>query len=151
MLDRQILEGDLEDTLTELGIGTVVYSPLAGGVLTGKYNETVPEDSRAATHTEDWMQENFSPYRIEKARQITALAQSIGTTPSALALAWALRHPNVDSVITGASKPEHVMNNLKALEVTLTPEIEMQIEDILQNRPLDSSRVIVNPDEIPAL
>lgn len=151
MLDRQTLEGDLEDALTEHGIGAVVFSPLAGGLLTGKYNESVPDDSRASKHTEDWMQENFSPYRVEKAREISSLANAIGTTPGALALAWALRHPNVDSVITGASKPEHVTDNLKALEVNLTPEIEMQIENILQNRPLDSSRILGVPDDVPAL
>jgi len=71
--------------------------------------------------------------------------------PAALALAWALKHPNVDSVITGATRPEHVLSNLEALAVELSPEVEQRIENILQNKPETSQRVIVDPENIPAL
>lgn len=150
MLDRHVVEGDLETSLNEHGIGLVVWSPLAGGVLTGKYNNGVPEDSRAAKL--DWMRdEQLEEHRIDKARQLTALAQELDVAPAALALAWAMAHPNVDSVITGATKLSHVDSNLKALDIKITPEIEEKIEEILQNRPTNSQRHIVNPDDVPAL
>jgi aryl-alcohol dehydrogenase-like predicted oxidoreductase len=150
-LDRGQLEGEQEETLSNRGMGTVVFSPLAGGLLTGKYNNGMPPDSRGATATEDWMIEQFSVHRIEKARELTILAKDMDVTLSALALAWVLKHPNVDSAIIGASKPSHVTENLKALEVVMTPELEEQIEAVLQNKPYNSTRTIVNPDDMPAL
>ena len=139
MLQRDQVEGELETAVTNHGIGLVVWSPLAQGVLTGKYNDGIPEGSRAAQH--DWVRERLvTEENVEKARKITALAKEMGTTPARLALAWAMKHPNVSSVITGASRPEQVTENLGALEVTITDEIEQRIEDILQNRPEDSHR-----------
>lgn len=148
MLDRHIVEGDLEEKLDQTGIGLVVFSPLAQGVLTGKYNDGVPDDSRGARQGES---ERFSEDRIQKARQLTEVAQEYGYEPSALALAWALHHPNVDSVITGATKIKHVESNLKALDVELNSQLEKRIEDILQNRPHNSHRAIMTPDEHEAI
>jgi voltage-dependent potassium channel beta subunit len=133
MLDRDGVEGDLQATCAELGIGLVVWSPLAQGVLTGKYNNGVPEDSRAANM--DWFNSQISEDRLQKARGISALAQELGVTSAALALAWAMKNPVVDSVITGATKPSHVEENLKALKVKITDEINTRIEAILQNKP----------------
>lgn len=151
MLDRDVVEGDLERALNEYGIGLVVWSPLAGGVLTGKYNDGVPSDSRGATVNASWMQEGLSEQRIAKARALTALAQEQGTTPNVLALAWAMKHPNVDSVITGATRPAHVHENLKALDFKLSADVEQRIEDILQNRPHNSQRVILDDSDMPAI
>lgn len=151
MLDRHAVEGGLEETLGKHGIGLVVWSPLAGGLLTGKYDKGIPGDSRAATHSEGFIQEGFSEYRLERARKISQLANMLEVKPAALALAWALKHHNVDSVITGATKPEHVLSNLEALQINLTAEIEQAIEDILGNKPVTSMRTIVHPDEIAAL
>lgn len=151
MIDRGQLEGEQEATLSHRGMGTVVFSPLAGGLLTGKYNNGMPPDSRGATATEAWMIEQFSEHRIEKARELTVMAEELGVPLSALALAWVLNHPNVDSAIIGASKPSHVTENLKALDVVMTPELEERIEAVLQNKPYNSNRNIVNPDDIPAL
>lgn len=153
MLDRQHVEGDLEKKLDELSMGLVVWSPLAGGVLTGKYNDGVPEDSRGAQYigTDSGMADRFNDHRIEQARQLTALAEEYGYTMPGLALAWAMAHPHVDSVITGATKPQHVTSNLTALDVELTSELEEKIEDILANRPHGSQRAASTPDEHPAL
>lgn len=151
MLDRDVVEGNLENTLINHGIGLVVWSPLAGGLLTGKYDEGIPEDSRAATHKWDYIQQGFTEYRIEQARKVNQFARELGVTPAALALAWAMAHPNVDSVITGATKPSQVTSNLAALDLQITPEIARQIEDLLQNKPLNSHRDIVDPNEISAL
>ena len=149
MLDRHIVEGDLEDVVSQHAIGLVVFSPLSGGVLTGKYNEGVPEDSRMSRI--ESMQDNISEGRLSVAREVKKIADDIGVEMSALALAWALNHQNVDSVITGATKPEHVTKNLKALEIEWSPELENRIENALKNRPYQSSRSAVNPDEIVAL
>jgi voltage-dependent potassium channel beta subunit len=153
MLDRHIVEGKhaQEDIVSEYGMGLVVWSPLAGGVLTGKYNDGVPEGSRADTHKADWMQDQFSEDRIEKARKMSELAEELNVTPAALALAWALNHPNVDSVITGATKKEHVEQNIKALEIEWTQELEGLVDEILDNRPVGTSRYATDPDEAPAL
>ncbi len=149
MLDRHVVEGDLEDVVSDHALGLVVWSPLAGGVLTGKYNDGVPEGSRATQFK--WMEENIAPGRIEQAKGIKAIADDIGVDMSALALAWALNHQNVDSVITGASKPAHVLSNIKALDVEWTAELETRIEEVLKNKPYQSSRSATDPDEIVAL
>lgn len=150
MLDRDGVEGKIESSINNHGIGLVVYSPLANGVLTGKYNDGIPEDSRAAKI--EWMREEaLAEHRLEKARGISKLADEMGITPAELALAWALAHPNVDSVITGATKVSHIESNVKALEVEITPDVEEKIEAILQNRPHHSQRHIANPDDMPAL
>jgi voltage-dependent potassium channel beta subunit len=149
MLDRHVVEGELEDVLAEYGIGIVVFSPLAQGVLTGKYNDGIPSGSRADTI--EWVRKGIIAERVEKAKALSELAKELDVTPSNLALAWALKHPNVDSVITGATKPQQVEDNVRALEVRLTPELENRIEAILQNRPYGSKRIIENPMEMPAL
>lgn len=151
MLDRHIVEGWLEDRLDDYNMGLVVWSPLAGGVLTGKYNDGIPEGSRGEQFKDGSMAENFGEHRIEKARQLTAVADEYGYTMPALALAWAMAHPNVDSVITGATKPAHVESNLKALDVELTAELESKIEAILNNRPQGSKRAVSTPDEVGAI
>ena len=134
MFDRGIVEGDLEAAVSASGLGLVVFSPLAHGVLTGKYSDGIPEDSRAAAL--DWVREReVTEDRVGKARQLTVLAEEIGTTAAALALAWTMKNPNISSVITGASRPSQVEANLKALDVEITDEIDQKIEDILQNKP----------------
>ncbi|MDZ4763742.1 MAG: aldo/keto reductase family protein [Chloroflexota bacterium] len=133
MLDRDGVEGDLEGAMKRHGMGLVVWSPLAQGVLTGKYNNGVPEDSRAKQV--EWFSEQISPERVDKARALTALAQAVGTTPAALALAWVLKNPHVASAITGATKLSHVDENLKALDVKIDAALNERIEAILQNKP----------------
>lgn len=138
MLERAGVEGDLETTCLKHGMGLVVFSPLAMGLLTGKYNDGIPADSRA-NHVE-WFKHQLSEGRIETVRQLTALANEMGVTVSALALAWAMKGAAVSSVITGASKPAQVLENLKALDVRLTPEVNDKIEAILGNKPAGSLR-----------
>lgn len=150
MLDRHVVEGALEAKVDEHDIGLTVFSPLAGGVLTGKYNDGVPAGSRVTQG--NWAEsDDFAPHRLDKARALTELAQAYGYTPAALAIAWAMHHSEVDSVITGASKPEHVLSNLDGLKVNLTSELEDKIEAILRNKPRSSFRPTITPDEVPAL
>lgn len=131
MLDRGVVEGALEAAVARHGMGLVVWSPLAQGVLTGKYNNGIPEDSRAKSVDMEWFKAQITEERLTKARAITALASEIGTTPAALAIAWTLKNPHVSSAITGATKLSHVDDNLKALEVQITDEINARIEAIL--------------------
>jgi voltage-dependent potassium channel beta subunit len=140
MLDRTVVEGDLEAKVAEHSIGLVVFSPLAGGLLTGKYNNGVPAGSRGERYGDGWMAESFAENRVAQARAITTLAQEHGWEPSALALAWAMAHPEVDSVITGATKPSHVDSNLRALDIEMTAELQQKIEAVLANRPENSHR-----------
>ncbi|GAB4528318.1 MAG: aldo/keto reductase family protein [Anaerolineae bacterium] len=138
MLQRDYAEGEMEYVCQQNGIGLVVWSPLAQGVLTGKYNQGVPDDSYRAQA--GWLDRYLAPDNLEKVRQLTALAQEMGTTMAALALAWAMKNPVISSVITGASKPEQVTANLKALDVHITDDINERIETILDNRPHFSRR-----------
>lgn len=150
MLDREVLEGDVEAKVEQHAMGTVVFSPLAGGVLSGKYNDGFPEGSRGDRLGDGWMSENFNEQRIDTARALSVVAQEYGYETAALALAWAMHHPNVDSVITGATRVGHVASNLKALDVVMSSDLEQKIEDILQNRPTNSHRPITTPDETEA-
>lgn len=140
MLDRTVVEGDLEAKAAEHSVGLVVFSPLAGGLLTGKYNGGIPAGSRGERYGDGWMADRFAENRVEQARAITKLAQEYGTEPGALALAWAMAHPQVDSVITGATKPHHVDSNLRALEIDMNAELQQKIEAVLANRPENSHR-----------
>jgi voltage-dependent potassium channel beta subunit len=133
MLERDIVEGDLETAVGNHGMGLVVWSPLAQGVLTGKYNEGIPANSRY--ETVEWFKGYMTEDKLSKARAITALAEEIGTTPGALAIAWTLKNPHVASAITGASRPEQVAENIAALDVKITDELNQRIEGILQNKP----------------
>lgn len=138
MLEREFVESGLDTALAKNGMGLVVWSPLAQGVLTGKYNNGIPEGSRY--HSVEWFKNFLTDQKIAAARAITDLANEMGTTPAALALAWVLNNPLVASAITGATRPEQVEENIKALHVTITPEINQRIEDILQNKPVIRKR-----------
>ncbi len=129
MLDRHI-EAEIMATVAKYGIGLTVFSPLAQGVLTGKYNEGIPEESRAARY--EWVRDHITPEVIAKVRQLTELARDLGLTMAQLALAWILRRPEISSAIIGASKPQQVIENVKAAEVTLTASVLERIEEILQ-------------------
>ncbi len=138
MFVRERFEKDYALLYKELGYGTTIFSPLASGLLTGKYNAGIPADSRAALPGYEWIKEHLiTPERIEKVKQLQPLAADLGCSLAQLALAWCLKNPNVSTVITGASKAAQVRENVKALEVVpkLTPEVMERIEGILDNKP----------------
>ncbi|MGY1458911.1 MULTISPECIES: aldo/keto reductase [unclassified Luteimonas] len=119
LLHRRRVELEYAPLYAELGLGTTVWSPLASGLLTGKYNDGVPEGSRAAR--EDWLRERLAggegDDRLARARRFTALADELGVRPGALAIAWCLRNPHVSTVILGASRVSQLLENLGALEL----------------------------------
>ncbi len=128
MLDRHI-EPEIMPVVAKHGIGLVVFSPLAQGVLTGKYNDGIPEGSRAATT--DWVNRDLTEENLSKTRKLTALAHDLGIEMSQLALAWILRRPEISAAITGATRVEHVLSNVKASDVVLSPDVLEQIAAIL--------------------
>ncbi|MHB0989446.1 MAG: potassium channel beta subunit family protein [Bellilinea sp.] len=138
MFHRNIFEIEYDSIFKQLGYGTTIWSPLASGVLSGKYANGIPAGSRAALPGFDWLQEHqITAERIEKVKHLSLIAADLGCTMSQLALAWCLKNPNVTTVITGASRPEQVVENMKAIDVEdkLTPEVMEKIELVLNNKP----------------
>ncbi|KAL0475600.1 voltage-gated potassium channel beta-2 subunit [Neurospora intermedia] len=140
---RERFENEYAPLFKEHGYGTTIWSPLASGLLTGKYNDGIPEDSRFATNkaffenTIKSLQSEEGQAKIEKVRKLTKIAERLGATVTHLALAWAAKNPNVSTVILGATKVEQIEDNLKALPLIdkLTPEIMEEIESVLDNKP----------------
>ncbi|RSH91824.1 hypothetical protein EHS25_009194 [Saitozyma podzolica] len=143
MLHRERFEQEYEPLWRYENYGSTIWSPLDSGMLTGKYNNGIPEDSRFATNKaffENTVKELNSPEgkaKIEKVKSLTKIAEELGTTMTSLALAWTIVNTNVSTCILGATKPEQIVENLKALEVypKLTPEVVARIEKILDNKP----------------
>ncbi len=138
MLWRDRFEKEYAPLYRDLGYGTTIWSPLASGVLTGKYNDGIPEGSRASLQGYEWLRNSaVTPERIEKVKNLKPIADELGCTTAQMALAWCLTNPNVSTVITGASRAEQVHENMKALDVLpkMTDEVLDRIEAVLENRP----------------
>lgn len=130
--------GRLYDTI---GLGTTIWSPLASGLLTGKYNNGIPEDSRMNLPGYEWLRNMLESEegqkRLQSVKELVPIAEELGTTMPRLAIAWCLKNPNVSTVITGASKVSQVEENMKALDVVpqLTDDVMEKIEAVLANKP----------------
>ena len=138
MLHRDRVEREYAPLYREIGLGTTIWSPLASGLLTGKYNDGIQLGTRAALKGFEWLRDSvITPERIEKVKRLQPVAADLGCSMAQLALAWCLKNPNVSTVITGASRPEQVNENMKALEVVpkLTSNVMERIEVILGNKP----------------
>jgi voltage-dependent potassium channel beta subunit len=137
MFARERFEREYAPLYRDLGYGTTIFSPLASGLLTGKYNNGIPADSRAALEGYEWLQRGITPEKIEKVKALAPIADELGCSLAQLGLAWCLKNPNVSTVITGASRPQQVTENMKALDVLpkLTPEVIDRIEAVLDNKP----------------
>ena len=141
MFHREKFEVEFNKLYSEIGLGTTIWSPLASGILTGKYNNDIPKDTRFELANMDWLKKEAlgeeGKHKIEKAKQLTVLAGDLSTNLPRLALAWCLKNKNVSTVITGASKVEQLKDNLQAMDVVekLTDEVMLKIETILNNKP----------------
>lgn len=142
MLTRKRVEVEYAPLYEEIGLGTTIWSPLASGILTGKYNDGVPEGSRMSLPNYQWLRPILSgeegEAKIAAVRRLHPLAEELGCTLAQLAIAWCLQNDDVSTVITGASRPEQVVENFEAMNVAerLTPDVLERIEDLLGNRPL---------------
>jgi voltage-dependent potassium channel beta subunit len=146
MFERARVEVEYAHLYKEIGYGTTIWSPLASGLLTGKYNEGMPKDTRASLPGYEWLKENFekedAKRNIEKVKQLMPIANDLGCSMAQLAIAWCAKNPNVSTVITGASRVEQVAENMKAMDVVakLTPDVIEHIEKILNNKPEPADR-----------
>jgi voltage-dependent potassium channel beta subunit len=140
MFERDKVEREFAPLYRELGLGTTTWSPLASGLLTGKYNQGDPGDTRISLRGYGWLRQQFESdearHRVAKVKQLAKVAADLAITLPQLALAWCLKSPHVSSVITGASKPEQVRENMKATDMVdrLDDVVMQRIESILQNR-----------------
>ena len=132
LADRHI-ETEIIPTVTKLGLGLTTWSPLAQGVLTGKYNEGIPRGSRADTN--EWVRGQLRERDIELARRLAPIAAGAGITMTQLALAWILRRPEVACAIIGATAREQVEENTAAAEITLTADVLAEIDKVLAALP----------------
>lgn len=138
LFERQKVEVDYRTIFDNIGMGTTIWSPLASGLLTGKYNDGVPEGSRLALEGFDWLKDRtLKEDRIERIRELDKLAKGLGTSLATLSIAWCVRNKDVTTAILGATKEEQLTENLKALEIVpkLTDEVMERIDDIMQTKP----------------
>ena len=135
LLSRYRVEQDLAPLYDRIGLGLTTWSPLSSGLLSGKYIDGIPGDSRAMLPGYEWLRQLLTdPDSNAKVRQLRDLAGDMGVTTAQLALAWCASNPHVSTVITGASRPEQVKENMGALDALakLTPEIKGQIETVFR-------------------
>ena len=126
MLNRTKVETEYARLYDDIGLGTTVWSPLAGGLLTGKYLDGIPEGSRASLQGHGYLKSKLEEEAaVATIRRVVDVSKELGCTPAQLALAWCAANPNVSSVITGASRASQVVENMAAIEVVdaLTPEL----------------------------
>lgn len=139
MFERFKMEQDYVPVFRNVGLGTTIWSPLASGFLTGKYLDKVSEDSRLNMPGFEWLKERWvQEEKIEKVKKLSVLAKELNVSLASLSIAWTIKNPDVTTAILGATKPEQLTENLKALDVLplLTQEIMDKIETILQNKPI---------------
>ena len=131
LFSRRKVEEEFARLYAGIGLGLTTFSPLASGLLTGKYNDGIPADSRLALPGYEWLLEGVNQERIQAVRRLAVIAADLGATTAQLALAWLLKNPNVSSVMTGASRAAQVTENMRAIEIVpkLTPEVMVAIDE----------------------
>ena len=136
LFHRSQVEDELAAVCKAFGLGLTTYSPLYSGLLSGKYNDGIPEGSRATLPEVPWLMDVISPANIRKVRDLTSLAAQLGITTAQLAIAWILRLKDVSSVITGATRPEQLDENLLAPEAVklLTNDVLEEIDRIINGQ-----------------
>jgi voltage-dependent potassium channel beta subunit len=135
LLHRERFEKEYALLYRDIGLGTTIFSPLASGLLTGKYQQGIPEESRASVKGYEWLKDSVTnTERLAKVARLQVVANQLGVSLAQMSLAWCLKNPNVSTVITGASRASQVHENMKALDVVplLTSEVMDAIEKALQ-------------------
>lgn len=138
LFERRKMEDEYLHLFRYEGLGTTIWSPLASGVLSGKYLGEAG-DTRLSMQGLDWLRErNLTPEKLDKVKKLKEISDTLGVSLSGMCLAWCLKNPNVSTVILGASKPAQLEENLGAFDIVplLTGEVIQKIEEVVQNKPL---------------
>jgi len=139
LFNRKKMENDFLPLFKNFGLGTTIWSPLASGLLTGKYNDGIPEGSRIAIPGFDWLKDKVMVEdKLGKVKELKKVADELNTSLAVLAIAWCIRNPHVTTAILGATRPAQLEENLKALELypRLTAEIMENIETVMGTKPV---------------
>ena len=139
LFERNKIEKEFLEIYKNVGLGTTIWSPLAAGLLSGKYNDGIPEGSRLGMEGFEWLRDKWVlQAKLEKVKQLAVLAKALGVSLASLSIAWVIKNPNVTTAILGATRKEQLTENLKALEVLplLTDEIVKAMEDIMDTKPV---------------
>jgi voltage-dependent potassium channel beta subunit len=138
LLERNKMENEFLMVFKTVGMGTTIWSPLASGLLSGKYNNGIPEGSRFAIEGFDWLKDRWMKESfLDKIKKLSTLAHELGISVAQLSIAWCIKNPNVTTAILGASRKEQLLENLKSLDAAekLNAEIMKRIDDIVQTKP----------------
>jgi aryl-alcohol dehydrogenase-like predicted oxidoreductase len=138
LFERAKIEVEFAEIYKNVGLGTTIWSPLASGLLSGKYNDGIPKGSRLAMDDLGWLKETLvMEDKIKKVKKLSEFAAKLGVTTAAVSIAWCIKNPHVSTAILGATKKQQLLDNLKALEVVekLTPDVIEKIETIMKTKP----------------
>ena len=138
LLERNKMENEFGMIFKTVGMGTTIWSPLASGLLSGKYNDGIPDGSRFGLTGFDWLKDRWmKDDLLNKVRQLGNLAKELGISQAELIIAWCIKNPNVTTAILGATRKEQLLQNLKSLDAVakLNDEVMQRIEDIVQTKP----------------
>ncbi len=138
LFERNKVENEFLEIFKNVEMGTTIWSPLAAGLLSGKYNDGIPEGSRLGMEGFEWLRDRWMLNdKVEKVKQLSVLAKALGISVAALSIAWTIKNPNVTTAILGATKKDQLEDNLKALDALplLTNEVLQSIEAIMQTKP----------------
>ena len=139
LFERNKIENEFLEIYKNVGLGTTIWSPLAAGLLTGKYNDGIPKGSRFALEGFDWLKDKWvADDKMKKVKKLGEFAAKLGVSTASLSIAWCIKNPNVSTAILGATKKQQLLDNLQALEVMkiLTPEVMEKIEAIMKTKPV---------------
>ena len=139
LFERDKVEKEFLEIYKNVGLGTTIWSPLASGLLSGKYNDGIPKGSRFALEGFDWLKERWvMDDKVKKVKKLSDLATKLGVSTASLSIAWSIKNPNVSTAILGATKKAQLLDNLKALDVMklLTLDVMEKIESIMKTKPV---------------
>lgn len=138
MFERNKVENEFLEIYKNVGLGTTIWSPLAAGLLTGKYNDGIPDGSRFQLEGFEWLRDRWIMQdKIKKVQQLASISKALKVSTASLSIAWCIKNPNVSTAILGATNKAQLLDNLTALDTVqlLTPEIMEQIENIIETKP----------------
>lgn len=138
LLERYKMENEFLMIFNSVGMGTTIWSPLASGLLTGKYNNGIPEGTRLSLDGFGWLKDRWMVEdKLNKVKAVSKVAEELGVPMATLAIAWCIKNPNVTTAILGATKKEQLLQNLNALDVLpeLTSEVLSEIEKLVETKP----------------